>query len=123
MLTTNKPEKSGFDAFLSNEDFKCAFITAHNQYTFGRIKLIKRHNDSDEVYVLLKGNASVVTADSLDGEFIKTELLPHVAYNVNKSTWHYLAVSDDAVIFVAESGKVSPENTDTEDIFDKNIIV
>lgn len=123
MLTTFKPNKSGFDAFISNEDFKCAFITAHSQYSFGRIKLIKRHNDSDEIYVLLKGKARVVTADSLEGDFCKTDLVPNIAYNVVKTTWHYLAVSDDAVIFVAESGKVSPINTDTEDIFDKNIIV
>lgn len=123
MLTTNKPDKSGFDAFLTNDDFKCAFITAHSQYSFGRIKLIKRHNDSDEVYVLLQGKAVVVTTDSLDGEYIKTELVSNVAYNIKASTWHYLAVSDDAIIFVAESGKVSPKNTDTEDIFDKNIIV
>lgn len=123
MLTFNSPTKNGFEVFLSNNDFKCAFITAHNQYSFGRIKLIKRHNDSDEIYVLLRGNATVVTTDDLNGEFTKTELLPYTAYNVNKSTWHYLAVSDDALIFVAESGKVSPENTDTEDIFDKNIVV
>lgn len=123
MLTINKPEKSGFDIFLSNEDFKCAFITAHDQYSFGRIKKIKRHNDSDEVLVLLQGNAKLVTAESLDEEFAKTALQPNVAYNVNKSTWHYLAVSNDAILFVAENGRVSCENTDTADIFHLNIIV
>lgn len=123
MLQINIPEKKGFDAFLTNSNFKCAFITSHAQYSFGRIKLIKRHNDSDEVYVLLRGKATVVTTDNLDKEFMKTNLEYHTSYNVKAGTWHYLAVSDDAIIFVAESGKVAPENTDTEDIFDKNIIV
>ena len=123
MLTINTPSKSGFDIFVDNQDFKCAFITAHEQYAFGRIRNIKRHNDSDEIITLLRGNATIITAESLDGNFTKTELEPNVAYNVNKSTWHYLAVSDDAILFVTENARVSKENTDTVDIYDKNIII
>lgn len=123
MLTVYKPENHGFDTFISNDDFLCAFITSHSQYSFGRIKLIKRHNESDEVYILLKGNARVVTTVNLDGGFAFTDLEPQVAYVVEKGTWHYLAVSEDAIVFVAENSRVSAENTDTKNIFDLNITV
>ena len=123
MLTISKPQKNGFDVFISNKNFKCAFITTHKQYSYGKINFVKRHNDSDEIYVLLKGNATILTSDDINQTFSKTVLSNHIAYNVKCGTWHHLAVSNDALIFVAESGAVSPENTDTADISKKEIYI
>lgn len=53
--------------------------------------------------------------------FVTTELLPKVVYNAICGTWHYLAVSEDTVVFVVESGNMSKKNTESMDIYAENI--
>lgn len=111
MVIEMHPEKEGFEAIVQNPDFKCAFITASPQYAYGKVNVLKRHNDSDEVFVLLSGNAVLLTKDDANAHYQTTPLQTKTAYNVTKGTWHHLAVSADAVVFVAESGSMEKENT------------
>ena len=113
MVITMQSEKEGFEVVVQNPDFKCAFITASPQYAYGKVNALKRHNDSDEVFVLLSGNAVLLTKDDADTHYQTTSLRLKTAHNVTKGTWHHLAVSADAVVFVAESGSMKRENTQT----------
>jgi len=45
------------------------------------------------------------------------------AYNVQQGTWHYLAVSEDALVFVAESGTMKKENTESMNVETENLCV
>ena len=104
-----KNEK-GFEVVFQNPSFKCAFITAAKQYSYGEVSCLKRHNKTDEIFVLLCGTALMLTYE--DGVFVKTVLEKNKAFNVTSGTWHYLAVSEDGKIFVVEKSDTSAENTD-----------
>ena len=123
MVITMQSEKEGFEVVVQNPDFKCAFITASPQYAYGKVNVLKRHNDSDEVFVLLSGNAVLLTKDGECTECQTTVLQTKKAYSVTKGTWHHLAVSADALIFVAESGSMKPENTQTACIETEGVCV
>lgn len=123
MVITKTPTRAGFEAVFQSNRFKCAFITASEQYAFGKIKELKRHNDSDEVFVLLQGKAVLLTRNQDSSQYETTLLCPNTAYNVTSGTWHYLAVSDDAVVFVAESGTMEKENTQVVNIQSENIVL
>lgn len=122
MIITVTPTKEGFDAVFSNPSFKCAFITPSDQYAFGKVRLLKRHNDTDEIFVLLSGSAVLLTKDE-NASYQTTPLQPETAYNVVKGTWHHLALSENAVVFVTESGSMQKENTDSMNIESENIFV
>ena len=122
MLIKNKIEQIGFNRFIWNEHFITAFITRSEAYSDGLVKIMKRHNDTDEVFVLLKGNATLLTREELGTECLVTKLEPLTAYTVKSGTWHHLAVSEDAALFVTESGALDPKNTDTADVSAENII-
>ena len=47
-----------------------------------------------------------------NGTFKETVLEKETAYNVTKGTYHYLALDDEAVVFVTENADTSKENTD-----------
>ncbi len=113
MVITKRTEKEGFEPIFHTPNFKCAFITLSPQYAFGKVKEMKRHNDSDEVFVLLSGSAVLLTREEGSTEYAKTPLEYQTAYNVKHGTWHYLAVSEDSLVFVAESGSMKKENTET----------
>ena len=110
MIISGKPQKSGFDKVFDNSNFKCAFITHSPDYSFGEVTVMKRHNLTDEIFVLLSGKAVMLTCDN--EVFTETELKENTAYNVMAGTWHYLAVSDDASVFVTENADTDSTNTD-----------
>lgn len=105
------PFKEGFCPVCENEKFKCAFITPAPIYALGEVWEMKRHNDSDEVFTLLEGEAILLILE--EEVFSKHPLEKGCAYRVAAGTYHYLGVSADAKIFVSESGGMRPENTDT----------
>ena len=114
---------SGFQPVYQNNGFKCAFITAGEQYAPGQIKTMKRHNSSDEVYALVSGKAVLVTGDVAQKQYVFIPLCPGVSYCVDAGTWHYLAVSEDGTVFVVENSDVSAANTDAVDIEKQYVIV
>lgn len=122
MVTVNTYKENGFYPVVHNSIFKCAFITAHPSYACGPVKEMKRHNDSDEVFVLLEGAATLYTCDSLEDEVTVTKLQSRIAYNVEAGTWHHLAVSEDAVVFVAESGSMQPDKSEAGNVEAKGLV-
>ena len=111
MVTTLPITAPGFCPVVQNPQFKCAFITPSAQYSFGEIAQMKRHNDTDEIFVLLSGTATLLTLE--EGGPQTVALQKNIAYNVCAGTLHHLAVSEDAVVFVTESGSMDPKNTET----------
>ena len=55
--------------FTRGDTFKCAFITHSDQYTFGKVSSMKRHNKSDEVFILVTGKAVLLTGDPAKKQF------------------------------------------------------
>ena len=107
------PKGMGFQPVLWTERFLCAFISHAEQYAYGKITVIKRHLTSSEVFVLLRGSATLLTADPELSCRKITELEEGKAFGVEAGTWHYLAVSEDALIFVTENNDISAENSET----------
>lgn len=110
MLKIEKPNAPGFDTVVMNDHFKCAFITHSPYYAFGEVDHMKRHINTDEIFVLLSGRAVLLIME--DGKIQKYAMEQGSAYNVCRSTWHYLAVSGDARVFVAEKSDTDGTNTD-----------
>ena len=116
MILEGKSEKSGFGLVCKNDNFKCAFITCSPQYAYGKVTELKRHRKSDEVFTLISGKATLLAVEPETAEYETKELEKGVSYCVPAGTWHYLAVSEDALVFVVENSGVSAENTDVTSI-------
>lgn len=106
----NPKNGSGFDTVHTFEGWKVAFITYAEQY--GELKTVKRHTKTDEAFVLVKGEATLFTADG-DEPLEKTALQKEKLYIVKKNTWHHLRVSEDALLIVVENSDTSKENTES----------
>lgn len=112
-IKENPKEGSGFDAVHTFEGWKVAFITYAEQY--GELKVVKRHTQTDEAFVLVKGQATLFTADG-DAPLQATVLEKEKLYAVKKNTWHHLQVSEDALLTVVENSDTSKENTESKEI-------
>ena len=69
-----------------------------------RITKIDVHQQTDEVFVLLKGTAVLIAAsesgDLLNFECVNME--QGITYNIPVNTWHNIAMSRDAAVIIVE---------------------
>ena len=112
-IKENPKNGSGFDTLHTFEGWKIAFITCAEQY--GELKLVKRHTQTDEAFVLVNGEATLFTADG-DEPLCVTQMQKEKLYIVKKNTWHHLQVSEDALLIVVENSDTSKENTESKEI-------
>jgi len=75
---------------------------------------IERHLKTDEVFVLLQGEAYLIVGDDKKVpeciSAIKMEI--GKVYNIKKNVWHHILTNKDANVFIAENSDTSPENSE-----------
>lgn len=74
-----------------------------------RLGEIERHNQSDEVFVLLKGRSVLFTL--ADDGLTTVDMAPGVVYNVTAGSWHNLIATRDATWLIVEN-----RETDLHDV-------
>ena len=116
MIECAEAKEPGFSVSFSTDKWETAFIRFSSDFAFGKVTELKRHMESDEVFVLIKGKAVLLIGDTPE-EITKTILECGKAYNVKKRTWHYIAVSEDAVVFVTENSDTNKSNTERMEIY------
>ena len=100
------------------EDFKAVFVSMgwkigllRYSERFSKLCVFERHLKTDEVFVLLNGNATLFVKDD-KGNNAKTEMEQNVVYTIPKGEWHHIVVSRDATVLVVENSDTSKENTE-----------
>lgn len=83
-----------------------AFLTQDDEYTHNTY--IERHLESDEVFVLLKGKATLYIGK--DREPVEMELCK--IYNVTAGTWHSIECDEEASVLIAENSDTVKENSE-----------
>ena len=91
--------------------WKIAFINWSEKFSKEGITYLERHNGTDEVFVLLKGTATLYLGEK--GE--PTEMTEGKAYVVKKSAWHAITMSEDAKVLIVENTDTGRHNSDYMD--------
>ena len=86
------------------EGWKIGFLRYSDR--FSKFDRLERHLLTDEVFVLLDGEAVLYT----DKEEIKME--KNFIYNLPKAEWHHIVVSKDAYVMVVENANTGDDNTE-----------
>ena len=108
MIESNGKYENGFYQMTGNDKWQVAFITYSDAY--GELKEFKRHMTTDEVMVLIHGNATVYTYENGNTDSFAME--KDVVYNIRRATWHHLKISEDALLIVVEDSNITKESTE-----------
>ena len=100
---------AGFSRVIENSKWTIATIGYSEKYAESHFSTIARHLLTDETFVLLQGEATLVIGKELS----RVRMTPCVCYTVKAGTWHHLLVTQDARIIVVENSGTSRENTET----------
>lgn len=104
----------GYNPFLIREGWQVAQLNHVATHGLNDIVDVERHANTDEVFILFKGKAVLISA-SFDTAELKFEYLAMkqgVTYNVPAGLWHNIAMSRDCQIMIIE--KDNTHNNDVE---------
>ena len=105
LLEVREHPGPGYQPLVDFETWRVAVLNFADDLRAENITRMQRHNETDEVFVLLKGRCLLFIGE---GEETVTaiharELAPHKLYNVRKAVWHHHTLSEDAMVLVVEN--------------------
>lgn len=100
-LTNHEWSDQGYQPLVFSHDWQVALLNWEPQFDLQSLGEIERHNNTDEVFVLLHGRGLLFVAG--DGEVVVQDMVPGVIYNVRKGAWHNLLSTRDASWIIVEN--------------------
>jgi mannose-6-phosphate isomerase-like protein (cupin superfamily) len=110
MDTENRPdvlesyewEGLGYQPLLLQPNWMVSLLNWEPATERINLKEIERHDQTDEVFVILKGRSVLFVRR--DGERLQAfDLRPGVIYNVPQGVWHNLVASREATLLIVEN--------------------
>lgn len=103
----------GYQALVYFGAWRVAIVNYAPRIAKGNISKIEKHVETDEVFVLLKGNCDLFIAGSNEtyGKIEKVKMELERIYNVKKNVWHACALDPDSLVLIVENGDTSGDNT------------
>ena len=98
----------GYDRTMHYGAWRVAIANFGALFDRNEYRYLERHMNTDEVFVLLDGTATLV----MGKEFAQTALEPHKLYRVKAGAWHALLMERDAKVLIVENHDTSRENTE-----------
>lgn len=107
-LEISQCEKEGYTPLISSDSWRVAVVNSCEKLLEKNLAKIERHLLTDEVFVLLKGDAALF----IGKEMKKYSLEPCKMYNVKRGVWHCVALLENSSVLVIENDSTSAENSE-----------
>jgi len=109
---TNFPV-TDYEPLVDYEGWRVAVLAFCENTTLPKIQTMQRHDLTDEVFVLIRGNCTLLTGGNGDvpGEMEAVKLEPHKVYNVKKGFWHNHVLDEDGIVLIVENQDTCDDNS------------
>jgi ureidoglycolate hydrolase len=103
----------GYQPVIDFGEWRVAILNFIDEILPDRIKSMERHNETDEVFVLLKGQGVLFLGDGDTSirKIYTQGMLPGKIYNVKRGIWHAVVLSRDGSVLIVENRNTSKENS------------
>jgi hypothetical protein len=103
----------GYLPLVDYESWRVAVLSYSDELLADEIRTMQRHDETDEVFVLLRGRCLLFLGGNSDRveEIIPLEMKPFKIYNIKKSVWHNHTVSKDALVLIVENRDTTSANS------------
>lgn len=100
----------GYQTVLRHGGWRVAYLNYADR--FDRITYLERHLLTDEAFILLEGEATLLIGETAT----PVEMEPHKVYNIKQGEWHNIRVSRDAHVLIVENVETGRENSEYMDV-------
>ncbi|MBT7072251.1 MAG: hypothetical protein HN975_15310 [Anaerolineae bacterium] len=101
----------GYRPLVDYGEWRVAILRYADDLRPENIKKFERHNETDEVFVLLEGQCTLFVADD-EGGIHAVDMQPHKLYNVKKGVYHSHTLSEDASVLIVENRDTGNKNSE-----------
>lgn len=108
----------GYQPLVFSHDWMVALLNWEPIFDINNANEIERHNQSDEVFVLLRGQAVLFAGVDMD-QLQMIAMKPGTVYNVLKGTWHNLLATKDAAWIIVENRETHLYDTEIRPLTDQ----
>ncbi|QRN84019.1 hypothetical protein JR338_04525 [Chloroflexota bacterium] len=118
MLRIETYEGEGYRPLVDFGNWRVAYLRFIDELIPENITQMEKHLETDEVFVLLNGEAVLFIGEgeNLLGRVSCLKMEPHKVYVVEKATWHTCVLDLDATILLVENQDTGLANTEYIDI-------
>ncbi len=104
---------AGYRPMVDYGTWRVALLNFSDDLRPDKIDAMQRHNNTDEVFVLLRGRCILFVGEGEDSiSAIHGQVMaPQTIYNVKKAVWHTHALSPDAMVLVVENRDTTYANS------------
>lgn len=109
-------EKEGYAPVIDYADWRVAMLNYCEELEIQNINSMQKHNETDEVFVLLKGNCTLFTGgnESELSEIDAIKMEPFKLYNVKKGVYHTHTLDLEGSVLIVENRNTNDENSTTK---------
>lgn len=112
LLEVLEYEGIGYQPLLSCRGFRVAVLNYHPELLIENMTNFQKHDQTDEAFILLRGECTLFLAEDETLETIHgVELEPCKIYNVKAGTYHTHTLSEDAMVLIVEADDTCDDNS------------
>ncbi len=114
LLEINQYQGEGYQPLITFGSWRVAILRWEQSLLPEKIEFMERHTQTDEVFVLLEGQAILIlggrqgTVERVYPQVMESGKL----YNVKQNVWHTVILSQDVSILIVEESDTGQENTE-----------
>ncbi|MFN2340851.1 MAG: hypothetical protein ABR547_06235 [Halanaerobium sp.] len=121
LIEIKEYEAAGYKPVIDYGEWRVAVLNYCDELLPENITKMQKHNQTDEVFVLLKGKCMLFMAEG-DQEIEKIyaqEMEPYKMYNIKRSVWHTHTLSEEAMVLIIENRDTGLDNSPEIDLTDQ----
>lgn len=113
LLEIKTYNKEGYRPVIDYDSWRVAILNYCDELLPENITKLQRHDETDEVFVLLKGKCILFLGEGEEeiSEIYAQSMEPFKLYNVKKSVWHSHTLSEDAMVLIVENKDTTDANS------------
>ena len=113
LLEIHEIQNPGFRPLVDSDQWRVALLNFEPALSPERLSEFQRHNETDEVFVLLSGRCILFLGEGEDAvtQVFALDLEPFKLYKVCRQAWHTHALNADAKLLIVENRSTSRANS------------
>ena len=118
MNNIEKKSMSGIDVYdytgdnymtvMRYDKWRVAYLNHGDRFVEENFHKVERHMETDEVFVLLEGEATLIIGEELN----KIEMEKNKVYNIPKGVWHHIFTKEGTKVLIVENEDTCDENSE-----------